>query len=56
MNSIVQKVKDNSRKKLQCAILVRMTINRQQLEEQLALIGISDLELDPLYVDLTMDK
>ena len=52
MNSILQREKDNTGKKRlslpQCARLLRMTVNRQQTEEQLALIGMSDLKLDPL--------
>lgn len=60
MNSVLQKEKDNTGKKRlslpQCARLIRTTVNRQRTEEQLALIGIGDLELDPLYVDLAVDE
>ena len=60
MNSVLQKEKDNTGKKRlslpQCARLIQTTVNRQRTEEQLALIGIGDLELDPLYVDLAVDE
>ena len=60
MNSVLQKEKDKTGKKRlslpQCVRLIRTTINRQRTEEQLALIGIGDLELDPLYVDLGVDE
>ena len=59
-NSVLQREKDNMRKKRlslpQCATLLRTTLNRQRTEEQLALIGIGDLKLDPLHVDLTMNE
>ena len=60
MNSVLQKEKDKTGKKRlslpQCVRLIRTTVNRQRTEEQLALIGIGDLELDPLYVDLAVDE
>ncbi|KAM7438561.1 hypothetical protein ABFA07_011941 [Porites harrisoni] len=60
MNSVLQREKDNTGKKRlslpQCARLIRTTVARQQTEEQLALIGIGDLELDPLYLDLAVDE
>lgn len=60
MNSVLQREKDNTgRKRLslpQCAKLLRTTVNRQRTEEQLALIGIGDLKLDPLYADLAVDE
>lgn len=56
MNSVLQKEKDKTGKKRlslpQCVRLIRTTVNRQRTEEQLALIGIGDLEHDSLYVDL----
>ena len=60
MNSVLQKEKDKTGKKRlslpQCVKLIRTTVNRQRTEEQLALIGIGDLELDPWYVDLAVDE
>ena len=60
MNSVLQKEKDKTGKKRlslpQCVRLIQTTVNRQRTEEQLALIGIGDLELDPLYVDLAVDE
>ena len=60
MNSVLQKEKDRTGKKRlslpQCVRLIRTTVNRQRTEEQLALIGIVDLELDSLYVDLAVDE
>lgn len=60
MNSVLQREKDNTGKKRlslpQCARLLRTTVNRQRTEEQLALIGIGDLKLDPLYVDLAINE
>ena len=60
MNSVLQREKDNMGKKrlslLQCARLLRTIVNRQWTEEQLALIGIGDLKLDPLYVDLAINE
>ena len=60
MNSVLQKEKDKMGKKRlslpQCVRLIQTTVNRQRTEEQLALIGIGDLELDPLYVDLAVDE
>ena len=60
MNSVLQREKDNTGKKRlslpQCARLLRTTVNRQGMEEQLALIGIGDLKLDPLYVDLAINE
>lgn len=59
-NSVLQREKDNTGKKRlslpQCARLIRTTVARQRTEEQLALIGIGDLELDPLYLDLAVDE
>ena len=59
-NSVLQRQKDNTGKKRlslpQCARLIRTTVTRQRTEEQLALIGIGDLELDPLYLDLAVDE
>ena len=59
MNSVLQREKDNTGKKRlslpQCARLIRTTVARHRTEEQLALIGIGDLELDPLYLDLAVD-
>ena len=60
MNSVLQKEKDKTGKKRlslpQCVRLIRTTVNMQRTEEQLALIGIGDLELDPLYVDFAVDE
>ena len=60
MNSVLQKEKDKTGKKRlslpQCVRLIRTTVNMQRTEEQLALIGIGDLQLDPLYVDLAVDE
>lgn len=60
MNSVLQREKDNTGTKRlslpQCARLIRTTVARQRTEEQLALIGIGDLELDPLYLDLAVDE
>lgn len=59
-NSVLQREKDNTGKKRlslpQCARLIQTTVARQRTEEQLALIGIGDLELDPLYLDLAVDE
>lgn len=55
MNSILQRKKDNMGKKRlslpQCARLIWTTVNRQCTEEQLTLNGISDLKLDPIYLN-----
>ena len=60
MNSVLQREKDNTGKKRlslpQCARLIQTTVARQRTGEQLALIGIGDLELDPLYLDLAVDE
>lgn len=60
MNSVLQREKDNTGTKRlslpQCARLIQTTVARQRTEEQLALIGIGDLELDPLYLDLAVDE
>ena len=60
MNSVLRREKERTgQKKLslpQCVQLIRTTVNRQRTEEELAIIGIGELALDPLYKDLGINE
>ena len=60
MNSVLRREKERTgQKKLslpQCVRLIRTTVNRQRTEEELAIIGIGELALDPLYKDLGINE
>lgn len=60
MNSVLQREKDNTGNKRlslpRCARLICTIVDRQRTEEQLALIGIGDLKVDPLYADLSVNE
>ena len=58
MNSVLQREKASTGKKRLslpgCVRLLKKTVQRQRTEEELALLGIGDLKLDPVYVNLAV--
>ena len=60
MNSVLQREKAATGKKRltlpRCVRLIHQTVKRQRTEEELALLGIGELKLDPLYDDLQVQE
>ena len=60
MNSVLQREKATTgNKKLslpRCVRMIHTTVKRQRTEEELALLGIGDLRLDPLYQEIAVQE